>query len=447
VVLIWLFVLNERCRIVRTLLAGPAAVVTALVLLLTSFSATLAQSDNPAFVATWTRTDLPVAETTVNRTWIWGPLTTAWGETEPYVEGTDGNGTDGQRDVLYFDKSRMEINNPDGDPNDVWYVTNGLLVTEMITGQMQMGDDSFDDHGPAEVNVAGDPNDPDSPTYATFTDLMDVEIEDPTETITRTVDRDGTVSDDPSYAVHEIGATHYEPMTGHWVADPFWEFMHSTGPVWEDGALVTGPIFEDPVYGTGYPITEAYWATVAVDGTDHDVLMQCFERRCLTYTPENPEGWQVEAGNVGRHYYTWRYGHDTPGAELATAYMVLLGDEGANGIPVGCGDSLVDVQIPIWETDSLEEQIAATLTVLLSYDERDYGESGYINALYMNDATVESVTVEDGTATVELSGSIPSGGSCDDPRIVGQLEETVKAFEGIDEAVILLNGGPIFPAP
>ena len=36
--------------------------------------------------------------------------------------------------------------------------------------------------------------------------------------------------------------------------------------------------------------------------------MQCFERRCLTYTPDNPDGWQVEAGNVGQHYYAWRYG-------------------------------------------------------------------------------------------------------------------------------------------
>ncbi len=175
--------------------------------------------------------------------------------------------------------------------------------------------------------------------------------------------------------------------------------------------------------------------------------MQCFQRRCLTYTPGNDEGWQVEAGNVGRHYYTWRYGHEMPGADTATAFMVLLGDDGATGIPVGCEDSLVDVTIPIWETDSLEEEIAATLTVLLSFDDYNYGESGYINALYNNDATVESVTIEAGVATVELSGSISSGGVCDDPRIIGQIEETVKAFDGVDDAVILLNGGPIFPAP
>jgi hypothetical protein len=28
----------------------------------------------------------------------------------------------------------------------------------------------------------------------------------------------------------------------------------------------------------------------------------------LTYTPGNPAGWQVEAGNVGQHYFQWRYG-------------------------------------------------------------------------------------------------------------------------------------------
>ena len=28
----------------------------------------------------------------------------------------------------------------------------------------------------------------------------------------------------------------------------------------------------------------------------------------LTYTPGNPPGWEVEAGNVGSHYHQWRYG-------------------------------------------------------------------------------------------------------------------------------------------
>jgi len=427
---------------VRTLLARPAAVIAALVLLLTSFSSILAHSDNPAFIETWTRTDQPVADDTVDRTWIWGPLTTAWGETESYVEGDNG-----ERDVLYFDKARMEITNPDGDPNDLWYVTNGLLVTEMITGQMQMGDDDFMAHGSADVNVAGDPDDADGPTYSSFTDLLDATAGMAIDTITRTVDRDGNVGNDASYATYDIGATHVEPETDHWIADPFWALMTSSGPVWEDDGLVTGKIFEDPVYGTGYPITEAYWAEVEVDGVSQDVLMQCFQRRCLTYTPDNDPGWQVEAGNVGRHYYNWRYGHEMPGETRATAFMVALKDNGASGIPIGCGDSLIEVTIPSWETDTLEEEIAAALTVLLSYDDADFGESGFTNALFRNEATVASVTLDGSAATVNLSGSIPSGGVCDDPRIEGQLEETVKAFDGVDAVMILLNGEPLFPAP
>jgi hypothetical protein len=47
---------------------------------------------------------------------------------------------------------------------------------------------------------------------------------------------------------------------------------------------------------------------VKVGGQPRDVLVQCFERRCLTYTPDNDPTWQVEAGNVGQHYYIWRYG-------------------------------------------------------------------------------------------------------------------------------------------
>ncbi len=45
-----------------------------------------------------------------------------------------------------------------------------------------------------------------------------------------------------------------------------------------------------------------------VGGVEKWVLAQLFERRVLTYTPDNPQGWHVEMGNVGQHYYTWRYG-------------------------------------------------------------------------------------------------------------------------------------------
>jgi hypothetical protein len=27
----------------------------------------------------------------------------------------------------------------------------------------------------------------------------------------------------------------------------------------------------------------------------------------MTYTPNNPAEWQVEQGNIGMHYFRWRY--------------------------------------------------------------------------------------------------------------------------------------------
>jgi hypothetical protein len=84
--------------------------------------------------------------------------------------------------------------------------------------------------------------------------------------------------------------------------------MHSDGLVYENGQFVQGDLFyNSPFYATGFPVTEAYWTTVPVDNEPTRVLLQAFERRVLTYTPTNPEGWKVEAGNVGRHYFEWRY--------------------------------------------------------------------------------------------------------------------------------------------
>jgi hypothetical protein len=258
-----------------------------------------------AFTRTWQRTDKPVADGAIGRTWMWGPgpVTNEFKETYAESPGT-------QRTVVYYDKSRMEITNPNGDPNSIWYVTNGLLVKELVTGQMQMGDNVFDPKDAARINVAGDPDDERGPTYATFASLLDDAPYANGATIVHRVNRKGEVSADQSLSAYGVTAAYLVDVPGlkHQVASPFWAFMNSTGTVYENGTFVTDSIFENPFYATGYPIAEAYWAKVKVGGTRTDVLVQCFERRCLTYTPSNDPAWQVEAGNVGQHYYRWRYG-------------------------------------------------------------------------------------------------------------------------------------------
>src|SRR5439155_27068258 len=84
-------------------------------------------------------------------------------------------------------------------------------------------------------------------------------------------------------------------------------FLNQTGQVREQGQVVVAPLSSPWFYVTGLPISEAYWARATIAGQVKDVMIQAFERRVLTYTPTNTPAFQVEMGNIGQHYYDWRY--------------------------------------------------------------------------------------------------------------------------------------------
>lgn len=259
-----------------------------------------------SFDGAWGPADQPVALGLADRTWLWGPGAFATGF-EAYEQASQG-----KRLVRYFDKARMEITDPAGNRADPWYVTNGLLTMEMITGQVQLGDDRFIRTAPASVVVAGDLNDSLAPTYADFSLLL---TEAPGETgtlVTGLLAATGIV--EPNAALADYGVTYawLVPETNHQIASVFWDYLNTQGPVLLGDELVYGPLFSPTFFATGLPVTEPYWTWVAVGGVHQDVLVQCFERRCLTYTPANASQWRVEMGNVGQHYYQWRYNGGGP---------------------------------------------------------------------------------------------------------------------------------------
>jgi hypothetical protein len=262
---------------------------------------------DPNMQATWARTDLPVARGEVTRSWMWGPQPLAILQ-EPY------NG--GQRLVAYFDKGRMEVNNPHGDRSSPWFVTGGLLVKEMMSGVRQTGDTSGQMLDSSLVPVAGDVGFGNgAPSYrslsyvATLNPGINRAADQTGQYITATLNQEGQVHQQPEYARYTVKQAYYEPTLGHNIPDVFWTFLNQTGVVYEHNRRVQGPIMNG-MYITGLPLTEAYW-TKARFGLDHeqikDVLVQAFERRILTYTPSNSPLWQVEMGNTGKHYYIWLY--------------------------------------------------------------------------------------------------------------------------------------------
>ncbi len=262
---------------------------------------------NPAFNKLWSRTDAPVAGGQTSRTWLWGE------KPEQAAKEAYQQAPGGARLVQYFDKSRMELTEPSGDVNSKWYVTNGLLAKELITGQVQLGDNRFESRAPAEIPLAGDGPaiNPDAPTYASLENLASTAANQSDLTgqpVTKFLLKDGSQGTLPSDLPGKALYGQFNAQTGHNIAGVFWNFLTQTrGPVLENGNIVQGDVV-DWLFSVGLPLTEPYWTRAKVAGLEREVLIQAFERRVLTYTPANPAAFQVEMGNVGLHYFTWRYG-------------------------------------------------------------------------------------------------------------------------------------------
>jgi phosphate/phosphite/phosphonate ABC transporter binding protein len=263
---------------------------------------------DPAFQSTWTRTDKLVADGTVKRSFYWGP-TPGETKTEQYAEGEGGT-----RKVQYFDKSRMEINDPKADKNSPFYVTNGLLTVELISGKMQVGNSQYQTRYAANIPLASDNDDANAPTYATYflianSPLGDHPAVDRTgATINEQVNKAGIVSKNAAFEKYGAKYGFYNTETKHNIADKMWEFLNASGPTLNAGGQTVNAKLSDPwFYTTGYAISEPYWANVKIAGKQSDVLIQLFERRVVTYVPDAPEGFKVQMGNIGAHYYDWRY--------------------------------------------------------------------------------------------------------------------------------------------
>jgi hypothetical protein len=257
-----------------------------------------------AFGRVWDRQDRPVAERVTDRSWTWGPNPISELTRENYVEAPEG-----RRAVQYFDKSRMEINDPTADPNATWYVTNGLLPIELMTGRMQVGNNQFEFRGPAKVSAIGDPDN--WPTYADLLPFYQspgaVNPGDLGKPATGFINPDGKISGFNDYA-NDPATILVRGENNHGVAKAFQDFMNQQGLVSENGRYVRGQVY-DPLFVFGLPVTGAYWVKTKVGGKEMPVLFQVFERRVLTYNPANPPAFRVEMGNVGQHYHLWRYGN------------------------------------------------------------------------------------------------------------------------------------------
>lgn len=127
--------------------------------------------------------------------------------------------------------------------------------------------------------------------------------------------------------------------------------------------------------------------------------------------------------------------------EISVAFVVTEGAEvpadatlEGEGM-IGCNDRIAYAKVSR-ETAS-GDMVRDALETLFSVKETNY--HGLYNALAFSDLKVDRILSRDGVTTdVEIVGSLNSGGLCDDPRIVQQIEATVRHFR--PDYRILLNG-------
>lgn len=124
--------------------------------------------------------------------------------------------------------------------------------------------------------------------------------------------------------------------------------------------------------------------------------------------------------------------------QTVNLYLVAIGDNGASGELIGCGDSLVTVEVAIEPTNAV---LRAALTALLSLPaDATYGQSGLYNTLYLSDLQIESLEITGRQAIVRLTGDLIYGGECDIPRIEAQLTSIALQFSTVDSVRVYING-------
>jgi hypothetical protein len=212
---------------------------------------------------------------------FWGPLSTARdGQQEPYKEAQGGT-----RLVQYFDKGRMEITNG--------IVTNGLLASEILRGQLQLGDATFQPKPLPSIPLAGDLDSP-GPTWAQLAArvqaLCGSAVRQPTGYVQTLITVSGEITVTNAGPTEPAMYTAYDEPTQHNVPRAFAEYRNKAG-------LLT----------IGYALCEPVNVEVRVAGVQRRLHFQVFERRVLTYNAANPDAFKVEMGNIGQHYYRWRY--------------------------------------------------------------------------------------------------------------------------------------------
>jgi hypothetical protein len=222
------------------------------------------------------------------------------------------------------------------------------------------------------------------------------------------------------------------------LTDLLWQDARSSGD--EVGALDGDPLFNaQDMEITNFAIQKANisagTANVPVTfenfGAKHQIVFRLVSQRT---------GWKIsdliydDGWSLSQVLKRDRSSGET--GQTIKIYLVAVADDGKSGRKIGCGDSLVAI------TRSVKKTVApliAAIRELLITPEQTEGARRLENFWKGRNLRVQSISVRNKTATIQLSGELFVAGVCDAPRIQGQIEETARQFPSVKKVKVFIG--------
>jgi hypothetical protein len=164
------------------------------------------------------------------------------------------------------------------------------------------------------------------------------------------------------------------------------------------------------------------------------------KQRILFDLVSQKTGWKIANINYGKGsnllgMLQSNFASTQPNSEVKI-YLVAVGDNGKRGKKTGCDDSLVPVTRRVSDTGA---PLRAALQELLSMPPEPVDSPGLQNFWKGRNLNLRSVSIQKQTATILISGEVFVAGICDEPRIVGQIEETARQFPNVKNVTVFIG--------
>ena len=120
--------------------------------------------------------------------------------------------------------------------------------------------------------------------------------------------------------------------------------------------------------------------------------------------------------------------------------LVAANDNGQNGVLLGCGDSAVEVATPYRTTGDLARDMQITLETIFGNRSFSNVPTYLINPWGNTYIRVNNLSVQNGVASISLSGNFTLVGTCGDARFLEQLRHNIFMYPQVETAYVTLNG-------